>query len=63
MKTLTRDFSKFHGDNFIGDLKSVNWPLATQNNPNIRFGNSMLAINNLLDKITLLRNKPKERQN
>ena len=63
MKTLRRDFSKFHGGNFIGDLKSINWSLATQNNPNIGFENSMVVINNLLDKITLLRNKPKERQN
>ena len=25
VKTLKRDFSKFHSDNFIKDLRSVNW--------------------------------------
>ena len=29
VKTLKRDFSKFHSDNFIRDLKSVNWSVAT----------------------------------
>ena len=50
VKTLKRDFSKFHSDNFIRDLKSVNWSVATHNNLNIGFKNFMLIINNLLDK-------------
>ena len=33
MKTLKRDFSKFHSGDFIRDLKLVNWSVATQNNP------------------------------
>ena len=63
VKTLKRDFSKFHSDNFIRDLKSVNWSVATRNNPNIGFENFMLIINNLLDNMPLLRNKSKERKN
>ena len=50
VKTLKRQFSKFHSDNFIRDLKTVKWSVATQNNPNIGFENFMLIINNLLDK-------------
>ena len=50
MKTLKKDFSKFHSDDFIRDLKSVNWSVATQNNLNIGFENFMLIINNILDK-------------
>ena len=50
VKTLKKDFSKFHSDNFIRYFKSVNWSVATQNNPNIGFENFMLIINNLLDK-------------
>ena len=50
VKTLKRDFSKVPRDNFITNLKSVNWSRATQNNPNIGFENFMLIINNLLDK-------------
>ena len=49
MKTLERVFSKFCSDNFIRVFKSVNWSVATQNNPNISFENFMLIINNLLD--------------
>ena len=50
VKTLKRDFSKFHSDNFIRDLKSVNCSVTTQNNPNIGFQNFMVIVNNLLDK-------------
>ena len=28
-KILKRDFWKFHSDDFIRDLKSVNWSVAT----------------------------------
>ena len=64
METLKRAFSKFDSDNFIRDLKLVNWSVATQNNPNIGFENFMLIINNLLDKHAPgTRNKPKERKN
>ena len=62
MKTLKRDFSKFHGDNFIRDLKSVNWSVATQNNPNIRFENFMLLINNLLDKHATFNEQTKRKE-
>ena len=37
VRTLKRDFPKFHSDNSIRDLKSVHWSVATQNNPNIGF--------------------------
>ena len=50
VKTPKKDFSKFHSGNFIRDLTSVNWSVATQNNPNIGFENFILIINNLLDK-------------
>ena len=39
-----------HSENFIKDLKSVKWPVATQGDPKIRFESFMLMINNLLDK-------------
>ena len=62
MKTLKRDFSKFHSDNFIRDLKSVNWSVATQNNPNIGFENFMLIINNLLDKHAPFKEQAKRKE-
>ena len=43
VKTLKRDFSKVPRDNFITNLKSVNWSRATQNNPNIGFETSCLS--------------------
>ena len=61
VKTLKRDFPKFHSDNFISDLKSVNWSVATQNNPNIGFENFMLIINNLLDKHALFKEQTKRK--
>ena len=62
MKTLKRDFSKFHSDNFISDFKSVNWSVATQNNPNISFRNFMLIINNLLDKHAPFKEQAKRKE-
>ena len=62
MKTLKRDFSKFHTDNFIRDLKSVNWSVATQNNPNIGFENFMLIINSLLDKHACFKEQAKRKE-
>ena len=62
VKTLKRDFSKFHTDNFIRDLKSVNWSVATQNNPNIGFENFMLIINNLLDKHAPFKEQAKRKE-
>ena len=62
MKTLKRDFSKFHSDDFIRDLKSVNWSVATQNNPNIGFENLMLIINNLLDKHAPFKEQAKRKE-
>ena len=62
VKTLKRDFSKFHSDNFIRDLKSVNWSVATQNNPNIGFENFMLIINNLLDKHAPFKEQAKRKE-
>ena len=62
VKTLKRDFSKFHSDNFIRDLKSVNWSVATQNNPNIGFENFMLIINNLLDKHARFKEQAKRKE-
>ena len=60
VRTLKRDFSKFHSDNFIRDLKSVNWSVATRNNPN---KTSCLSLTIFLTNMPLLRNKPKERKN
>ena len=62
MKTLKRDFSKFHSDSFISDFKSVNWSVATQNNPNISFRNFMLIINNLLDKHAPFKEQAKRKE-
>ena len=62
VKTLKRDFSKFHSGNFIRDLKSVNWSVATQNNPNIGFENFMLIINNLLDKHAPFKEQAKRKE-
>ena len=62
VKTLKRDFSKFHCNNFIRDLKSVNWSVATQNNPNIGFENFMLIINNLLDKHAPFKEQAKRKE-
>ena len=62
VKTLKRDFSKFYSDNFLRDLKSVNWSVATQNNPNIGFQNCMLIINNLLDKHALFKEQAKRKE-
>ena len=62
VKTLKRDLSKFHTDNFIRDLKSVNWSVATQNNPNIGFENFMLIINNLLDKHAPFKEQAKRKE-
>ena len=61
VKTLKRDFSKFHSDNFIRDFKSVNWSVATQNNANIGFENFMLIINNLLDKYAPFKEQAKRK--
>ena len=62
MKTLKRDFSKFHSDDFIRDRKSVNWSVATQNNTNIGFENFMLIINNLLDKHAPFKEQAKRKE-
>ena len=62
VKTLKRDSSKFHRDNFIRDLKSVNWSVATQNNPNIDLENFMLIINNLLDKHAPFKEQAKRKE-
>ena len=62
MKTLKIDFSKFHSDHFIRDLKSVNCSVATQNNPNIGFENFMLIINNRLDIHALFKEKAKRKE-
>ena len=62
MKNLKRDFSKSHSENFIRDLKSVNWSVATQNNPNIGFENFMLIINNLLDKHAPFKEQAKRKE-
>ena len=61
MKTLKRDFLKFHSDNFIRDFKSVNWSVTTQNNPNTGFENFMLIINNLLDKHDFFKEQAKRK--
>ena len=61
VKTLKADFSKFHSDHFIRDLKSVNCSVATQNNPNIGFENFILIINNLLDTHALFKEKAKRK--
>ena len=61
-KTLKRDSSKFHSDNFIRDFKSVNWLVVTQNNPNIGFENFMLIINNLLDKHAPFKEQAKRKE-
>ena len=50
VQNLKRDFSKFHSDNFIRYFKSINWSVATQNNPNIGFEDFVIIVNNLLDK-------------
>ena len=62
VKTLKRDFSKFHSDDFIRDRKSVNWSVATQNNTNIGFENFMLIINNLLDKHAPFKEQAKRKE-
>ena len=62
METLKRAFSKFDSDNFIRDLKLVNWSVATQNNPNIGFENFMLIINNLLDKHAPFKEQAKRKE-
>ena len=62
VKTLKRAFSKFDSDNFIRDLKLVNWSVATQNNPNIGFENFMLIINNLLDKHAPFKEQAKRKE-
>ena len=62
MKTLKRDFSKFHGDNFIRDLKSVNWSVATQRNPDLGFENFMLIINNPLNKHAHIKKHAKRKE-
>ena len=59
MKTVKRDFSKFHSDKFIRDFKSVNSSVATQNNPNIGFENLILIINNLLDQLAPFKEQAK----
>ena len=62
MKTLKRDFSKFHSGDFIRDLKLVNWSVATQSNPDIGFENFMLIINNLLDKHAPFKEQAKRKE-
>ena len=63
VKTLKRDFSKFHSDDFIRDLKSVNWSVATQNNPNPDTAEHfMLIINNLLDKHANFKEQAKRKE-
>ena len=62
MKNLKIDFSKTRSDNFIRDLKSVNWLVATQNNSNIGFQNFMLTISNLLDKHTPSKKQAKRKE-
>ena len=62
VKTLKRDSSKFHRDNFIRDLKSVNWSVATQNNPNIDLENFMLIIKNLLNKHAPFKEQAKRKE-
>ena len=43
-------------------LESVNWSVATQNNPNIGFENFMLIINNLLDKHAPFKEQAKRKE-
>ena len=62
VKKEKRDSSKFHRDNFIRDLKSVNWSVATQNNPNIDLENFMLIIKNLLDKHAPFKEQAKRKE-
>ena len=43
-------------------LKSVNWSVATQNNPNIGFENFVIIINNLLDKHAPFKEQAKRKE-
>ena len=62
VKTRKRDFSKFHSDIFIRDLKSVNWSVSTQKDPNLGFENFMLIIKNLLDKHAPFKEQAKRKE-
>lgn len=52
----------FHSDNFIRDLKSVKWSVATKDDPKIGFESFMLMINNLLDKHAAFKEQTKRKE-
>ena len=62
VKPLKESSQSFRVTILLEISKSVNWSVATQNNPNIGFENFMLIINNLLDKHANFKEQAKRKE-